>query len=258
MGNWIQSSPKKGIRFDGSGEPVCHEKSGCGGYVGFNVVWNSEDKEIYPKGDNHTVVNNVAWDDINTDKCSLCVPSEHQGVEMNYESIVVNNGASMFEGGGGVIENNYESNNVKQQMMDTDNYDFRPVVGGAFITPDGGDIIGAYTSGESSLIYWIPGRKLYKTSFPIPQDGVMVSAERTDVICRTGYVADHHDFYFGETFEGVDSAGKEDDAFVMTLSGDENVFTVPSLVSGKIYYWRVDAGRGNDIYKGDVWSFETV
>ena len=184
--NWIHTSPKKGIRFDGSGEPVCHQKSGCGGYVGFNVVWNSEDKEIYTKGDNHTVVNNVGWDDLDTDGCTICVPPEHQGVVMNEDSIVVNNGASMFQGGGGIIENNYESTNVKKQMKDTDNYDFRPVNDGGFITPDGGEIIGAYTSGDSSQFYWIPGRKLYKTSFPIPQNGAEVSAERTDVICQTG------------------------------------------------------------------------
>ena len=76
-----------------------------------------------------------------------------------------------------MIENNYESLDVKDQMVDTNNYDFRPVQGGAFITPDGGEIIGAYTNGESSLTYWIPGRKLYKASFPIPKDGATVSAE---------------------------------------------------------------------------------
>ena len=88
-----------------------------------------------------------------------------------------------------MIENNYESLDVKEQMVDTDNYDFRPVAGGGFITPDGGQIIGAYTSGESSLTYWIPGRKLYKSSFPIPRDGGTVPAERMDVICQTGFRA---------------------------------------------------------------------
>ena len=63
-------------RLDGGGEPVCHEKdTGCGSYMAFNVAWNSENKEIYPKGDNHTLTNNVAFDD--GDSCTICVPPEH-------------------------------------------------------------------------------------------------------------------------------------------------------------------------------------
>ena len=155
-----------------------------------------------------------------------------------------------------MIENNYESLDVKNQMVDTENYDFRPAAGGGFITPDGGQIIGAYTSGESSLTYWIPGRKLYKTSFPIPQDGGIVLAERVDVICQTGFLADQHDFYFGEIYGQVESAGKEDECYRMSLVGDENIFALPfSLVAGTEYFWRVDAQRGDNVYKGDIWSF---
>ena len=58
-------------------------------------------------------------------------------------------------------------------------------------------------------MYWIPGRRLYKASAPIPRDGAQVSAaERADVICQTGYLAEKHDFYFGDSFEEVDAAGK--------------------------------------------------
>ena len=43
---WIHNSPKKGIRFDGNGDPL-----GLNGYVGYNVVWNVENnREIYAKG----------------------------------------------------------------------------------------------------------------------------------------------------------------------------------------------------------------
>ena len=257
--NWVHSSPKKCIRFDGGGTPRCNEyTSGCGGYVGFNVVWNVEDKEIYTKGDNHTVTNNVAWDD-NSEDCTICVPSEHGDSPNNQNSVVTNNGASKFQDGGGLIENNYESQDVKAQMMDTANYDFRPVMGGEFT--QGSEIIGAYdlitVSGESISTYWIPGRKLFKTSIPIPRDGATVSAERTDVMCQTGYLADKHDFYFGDNFEDVDMAGKEDDAFQMTLNDNENVFPLPNLLPGKEYYWRVDVGRGDYVFKGDIWSFKT-
>ena len=254
--NWIHDSPKKGIRFDAQsdGDPL-----GYNGNVGFNVAWNVEGQEIFTKGDNHTVYNNVGWDDNDEKDCTVCVPDEWFDVPMNFYSVVVNNGASKLDGGGGVIENNYESQDVKEQMLDTDNYDFRPVVGGGFITPDGGEVIGAYTSGESSLTYWIPGRKLFKTSFPIPQDGVAVSSERSDVICQTGFQANKHDFYFGEVFDEVESAGKEDESYRMTLSGEKNIFALPfSLSAGTEYYWRVDAVRGDYVYKGDVWSFTTI
>ena len=254
--NWIHDSPKKGIRFDAQsdGDPL-----GYNGNVGFNVAWNVEGQEIFTKGDNHTVYNNVGWDDNDEKDCTVCVPDEWFDVPMNFYSVVVNNGASKLDGGGGVIENNYESQDVKEQMLDTDNYDFRPVAGGGFITPDGGEVIGAYTSGESSLTYWIPGRKLFKTSFPIPQDGVAVSSERSDVICQTGFQANKHDFYFGEVFDEVESAGKEDESYRMTLSGEKNIFALPfSLSAGTEYYWRVDAVRGDYVYKGDVWSFNTI
>ena len=165
----------------------------------------------------------------------------------------------IFSDGGGVIENNYESQDVKEQMMDTDNYDFRPIAGGGFITPDGGDVIGAYMPADSSLTYWIPGRKLFKSSFPIPQDGGKVSAERGDVICQTGFRADEHDFYFGEVYDKVESAGKDDECYRATLIGDENIFALPfALSAGTEYFWRVDAVRGDYVYKGDVWSFTAI
>ena len=255
--HWIHDSPKKGIRFDGDGHSL--PDTNVNGYVGYNVVWNIEGKqEIYPKGDYHSVVNNVAWDDNDKEDCTLCVPSELSGTQMNSNTLVANNGASKFEGGGGTIENNYESQDVKQQMVDPDNNDYRPVVGGGFISQDGGDTIGAYVLGDSSKVYWIPGRKLYKASVPIPHDGSEVSAERADVICQTGYLAEKHDFFFGDSFEEVDTAGKDDDAYQSTLHNDKNVFALPSLESGREYFWRVDAKRGGHVYKGDIWSFSTI
>jgi len=263
--NWLHDSPKKGIRLDGGGEPKCHTKdTGCGTYMGFNVVWNSVDqKNVYAKGDNHTMTNNVAWDDDPDDNdCSLCFPPEHQGVPNNENSVLINNGATKFEGGGGLIENNYEADDVTKQMMDTANHDFRPIPGGAFITPDGGEIIGAYTDVESTETYWIPGRRLYKASYPIPHDGATVSAEREDVICRPAYLAKKHDFYFGENFDEVDSADKDSEAYQMTLHEEKNVFALPSLKQDKTYYWRIDAytdgeTHGERKHKGDVWSFST-
>ena len=43
---------------------------------GYNVVWNMHGNyEFYPKGDNHTVKNNLAYDDNDSEHCTLCVPT---------------------------------------------------------------------------------------------------------------------------------------------------------------------------------------
>ena len=71
-------------------------------------------------------------------------------------------------------------------------------------------------------------------------------------------MADKHDFYFGDNFEEVEAAERNDEAFHMTLDGDNNIFALPGLTPDMVYYWRVDARRGGDVYKGDVWSFGAV
>ena len=50
-----------------------------------------------------------------------------QGAPNNENTVVVNNGVTKFADppGGGLIENNYEGLDVKEQMIDVDNHDFR-------------------------------------------------------------------------------------------------------------------------------------
>ena len=60
----------------------------------------------------------------------------------------------------------------------------------------------------------------------------------------------------------MDAAGKDDAAYQTTLHNDKNIFPLPSLEGGKTYYWRVDAHsenrkEGDNVFKGDVWSFST-
>ena len=187
--NWIHDSPKKGIRFDGNGDPL-----GLNGFICFNVVWNIiGNLEIFAKGDNHTVVNNVAWDELNPgDSCNVCVPSSHSGNPMNFNSMVKNNAAMKMLDGGSVIENNYASRDMTDQMIDVLNMDFRPRIGGAF---DQEDMIGAYVKNDSR--YWIPGRKLFKTSNPIPKDGatILAASNRNDVICQTAFKGLNSEMY---------------------------------------------------------------
>merc|ERR1711872_561090 len=248
--NWIHHSPRKGVRFDG-------DPGGRNGTISHNVVWQIDhDREIFPKGNNHTITNNVGWmDAANMDsQCTVCVPSSHRGFYMNDESIVLNNAATRMTDGGKVIENNYVSKSVQNEMVDISVHDFRPIPGGKLTA--GSVTIGAYEVNPSR--YWIPGRQLYKASYPIPSDGAEVKT-RSDVMCRTGYLADQHHFYLGESADQVTEAELNDSEYQLSLAGQDNVFKLPEgLVKNKPYYWRVDAQRGGDVFKGDVWQFQFV
>ena len=173
---------------------------------------------------------------------------------MNDESIVLNNAATRMTDGGKIIENNYVSKSVQNEMVDISVHDFRPIPGGKLTA--GSVTIGAYEVNPSR--YWIPGRQLYKASYPIPSDGAEVKT-RSDVMCRTGYLADQHHFYLGESADQVTKAGLNDSEYQLFLAGQDNVFKLPEgLVKNKPYYWRVDAQRGGDVFKGDVWQFQFV
>jgi len=108
--------------------------------------------------------------------------------------------------------------------------------------------IGAYERGDS--VYWIPGRREAKATYPILADGAKVSADRDVLMWRPAYNALGHNVYFGTDKENLKLKG----GFLY----ENNVFTLPKLVAGKHYYWRVDAVmKDMSVVKGDVWSFTT-
>ena len=54
-------------------------------------------------------------------------------------------------------------------------------------------------------------------------------------------------------------AEKEDDEYQFTLNGDKNMFKLPNLDSFvKTYCWRIDAQKGDYVYKGDVWTIHAI
>ena len=56
---------------------------------------------------------------------------------------------------------------VRREVVDADNFDFRPRKGSRYNE----DMVGPYRYDPSSKYYWIPGRQLYKASTPVPPDG---------------------------------------------------------------------------------------
>ena len=261
--NWMHDSPKFSCRFDASpNSPVRGED----GTMMFNVAWNTLAYMIV--GDNHTIMNNLALrrEGAEGPGCDLCViyMLPYYSDIHNNHSIVLNNGASRADGGynkagdryplgGGVIENNYSGENADQNLYDPKHLDFRPLENSNF-TKD--EIIGPYLPGIQKS-YWIAGRKLYKTSTPIPPSGTTVLWSRDVVMFLGGFQADQYHWYFGDDKTLVEEATVDDAEYQGVVEEDRNVLVLPKLDAGAIYYWRVDTQWGGYTYKGDLWSFTT-
>ena len=115
--------------------------------------------------------------------------------------------------------------------------------------------IGAYERGDS--VYWIPGRRLEKASFPIVPDHAMdVPVDRDVLMWRPAFEALSHRVVFSTS----DADLKEASAATgqKTFSGEENVFPLPKLKPGTTYFWRVDAVKTDkSVVQGEVWTFTT-
>jgi len=193
--NWVHSSPKLGLRFD-AGKPP---HFGHNGTLKANVVWKCGG--IMVKGNFQTVVNNLAFDkrnDYSGDKtvggCTLCVLGRfpQKAVAMNRESVVLRNAADVASSGkikrvrypfpGRRVKFNVIGD-VRKEVMDADNLDFRPREGSKYNKHK----VGPYLYNPYSRYYWIPGRQLYKSSTPVPPDGsTTVKVKTTEMICILG------------------------------------------------------------------------
>ena len=143
--NWVHSSPKYGLRFDGQPPRV-----GRYGNMKENVVWKCGG--IMVKGDYHKVLNNLAFEKRNEksgdrqgDGCALCVLKfvRSNPTEINRNSEVVKNAADVANGGkrrspcgtypsaGKTVT--VSIGKVRPEVMDADNLDFRPRNGSAYV-----------------------------------------------------------------------------------------------------------------------------
>lgn len=295
--NWVHdaaqsspySKPKHGIRFDGSfiGYKMGKRDHPHQGTAHHNVVWNTND--FYIKGDEHQVYNNLSFDNINNDlgiRSRVGQPTpkgfldgydyntgwtpgaDHP--EENDLTITRNNLAGQISsskvkntiGLPGRHSNNIEDD-VRNQLRDPDNLDFRPrkeamvVDAGYYVegvnenyageTPD----IGAYEYGDT--IYWIPGQKREKASVSIPPNQAMQVKSDADLMFLEAYQVQLHEIYLGTDKSLVEKAGKVSAEYRQTISN--NIYKPGLLEPGKTYYWRVDAVLGKQVVKGDVWSF---
>ena len=89
-------------------------------------------------------------------------------IAINHNTVVEYNAADIANGGihnkklypmSGILLGNVIGD-VRKQLMDPDNMDFRPKQGSSYIQDD----VGPYNYEESKTKYWIPGRIQYKVT----------------------------------------------------------------------------------------------
>ncbi|PFX27256.1 hypothetical protein AWC38_SpisGene8026 [Stylophora pistillata] len=267
--NWVHSSVKYGVRFDGQPPlPV-----GRNGTMHSKVVWKCNGMMV--KGDNHTVQQNLVFDKRNEkdgdhqgDKCSLCVLRyvRENPVPINNGTVVMFNAADKANGGkhggelyplaGSVVKFNVIGN-VRDQLVDPDNFDFRPLSNSTYI----GHNVGPYSYHPELTNYWIPGRQLFKASTPVPPDhSVKIRPDRRDTLMwLNGYGTSVHRVYFGTDKERVNSASLYSPEYLGSVVDGGNVLHLRTTLEPLTkYFWRVDSVvKSTLVYRGDVWFFKT-
>ncbi|MEI6752014.1 MAG: T9SS type A sorting domain-containing protein [Paludibacter sp.] len=269
----------------GGGMAIRGDDSSVGLTIDHNVGWNIGSTGIELKNvasptaaQANKVYNNTFFQHSrnNTIKSAMIIRTAL--TNENMYSSVVNNMAQTIYGdwnaavlGTVATKSNNSTGTVPDALMqDTTNYDFRPkttatavynkgaVVAG-FTTSVFGSApdIGAYERGDS--IYWIPGQRVAKASFPIvPNAMVSVPLTRDVLMWLQGYNAVAHQVYFGTNIVAVSNATTSSAEYKGILKGNRNVYTLPALSSGISYFWRIDAVLAdNTVTKGNVWSFST-
>jgi hypothetical protein len=220
---------------------------------------------------NNTVFNHSSYNDI---KSAIIIPTIQ--ADHNIHSRLANNLADSYYGWWNakplgklkLFSNNTASFDPAKQLVNVAWFDFRPAADATNII-DGGVVvegitgrvvggapdIGAYERGDS--VYWIPGQRLTKASFPIvPDKAQNVPADRDVLMWRPAYGATSHVVTFSPSEKEMNQTWPQ--TIQKTFQAEETVFTLPDLKSGTTYYWRVDAVMPDkSVVKGDLWSFKT-
>ncbi|TLX71780.1 hypothetical protein E9993_19560 [Labilibacter sediminis] len=266
--NWMHDMVKMALRFDGDeyNEPVSSNM--IDGTMRFNVGWNAG-RGLMVKGDNHKIYNNTVFDCEDNDFAIISPPEIPE--YGNNNTITKNNlGGTMSSHRvkpvdefplRGELSNNWVSDitkhDVRSQLMDPDNLDFRPKEGSVLV--DGGGLIegvdfpfvgekpdiGAYEYGD--IHYWIARFKDEKASTPIPPDKTETAMYYADLMWLEALDATAHQVWFGTSADNLEYKGEF----------DSNICFLDDLKKNTTYYWRVDAVVNNQLVGGDLWSFKT-
>ena len=268
--NWVHHSVKQGLRFDNSNRP--NSPWGENGSMHHNVAWKTD--RVFYKGDNHFIYNNLVFDSRLND---LIISSDTLIQGWNYGTITRNNITNKFSGSRtqpgqenpvpGIVDHNwagiFKGIDVRTQLRDPDNLDFRPKEGSELIDAgamiEGKEVsykgtapdIGPYELGDDH--YWIPGYQGPKARTPVPPNDASSVKGDADLMFLEAYKANAHELYFGQDSIAIMKATDSSAEYCGSLNS--NIFDPGDLKPGEIYYWRVDVVSQNGTQKGDVWRF---
>ncbi len=268
--NWVHNSVKQGLRFDNSNKP--NSPWGENGNMHHNVAWATD--RIFFKGDNHFIYNNLIFDSHLND---LIISSDTIIQGWNYGTITRNNISNKFSASRtkpgkdypvpGIVDHNWSGNvkgaDIRSQLRDPDNLDFRPKEGAEIIDAGAaiegkqidyiGDApdIGPYEYGDPN--YRIPGYQANLSSRPVPPNNALNVKTDADLMWLEGYKSKAHHVYFGTNGKELKKTSESSDLYQGLFTN--NIFSPGELLPGKTYYWRVDVIRGKEISKGKVWHF---
>ena len=257
--NWVHDWPRLGVRFDGGG--------GLGGLVHHTVSWDCNAGVYIGNHENNEIISNSTI--YSTARNEIVVESAGPA---NQFTITRNNIAPRIGGtssGNDPIPGTHDHNwngyvtgqNIRTQLRDPDNWDFRPIPGSDII--DAGQHypgvtddaineadIGAYEFGADT--YWIAGYRKATASTPIPLDGSTTAKGSAALIWHTGLDALSSDVYLGTDETAVTTATTTSPEFKGNLSN--NIYD-PLGLTAQTYYWRIDTVTASGTLTGEVWSF---
>jgi len=97
-----------------------------------------------------------------------------------------------------------------------------------------------------------------KARVPSPRDGASTASRDLILSWTAGILVAYHDIYFGTNLYDVNDANITAtlDTYMGRQDLDANTYSASGLEFAQSYYWRIDeVNDGNNIIKGDVWSF---
>ncbi len=263
--NWVHDHIKFALRFDTPwNNPSVF---GINGVMCNNVLWNT--RPMVPKGDYHHIYGNTGFDNDVVD-ISIFSDITHGGINSN--TVTRNNAVNLISGSRtaaqsypGISDHNWAGGEVKNELVDPAQLDFRPALGSALIdagtniparvagfigtAPD----IGAYEYGDTN--YWMAGYQSPTASIPIPNHGSVNQPDGRELIFFPGYKGVTANIYYGTDSNSLPLLASTPVAANIIDPRDYGV----TPQGGTTYYWRVDTVRADSsVEAGLVWNYTTA
>jgi hypothetical protein len=262
--NWVERSAK-GLRLD-SGSNSAFVQEEVNNTIHANVCLMSHGFEL--KNDYNRYTNNLAvWPPpgimarkgaagatasvFRVDAMRFKGENSHSVLEGN----VATNWTTPVPGVTSPKRPNVFDGNVGGQMRDPTNLDFRPRAG-THLAQSGAGPYSDSSGGHCGIAgsYWIPGRRGWRASSPVPPTGSTNVAADLDLMFLPSHGAVTtsalHVVYLGASEKAMEQLGP-------ALQPGCNVQTLPhKLQANNTYVWRVDEVGRHSTVRGEIWNFK--